>query len=364
MADSFSERTEKPTPRKLAEAQSRGQFARTPEIQTVAVLAAGFAVITMTGGKIVQVIMTCMVDTWGQLGRVPITASSIQAVFASLAYWLMICVAPIMAAAVIASILAGGLQSRFHFSTERLSIHWERLNPVQNIQQFFAPLPSIMRFLVGLLKLLVILGFTYVVIKRLLGHPIFYSTTSFREILLFIIEAVRSVTLRVLGGLALIALVDYGYHFWKNQRDLMMTKEEVKEESKNAEGNPQVKSELRRRRFALLRQNWMKEIPKADVIVTNPTHLSIALRYDRKTMRAPRVIAKGARFNALRIREIAAEFQIPIIENKPVAQFLFKHCKSGQEVPADVYAAVAEILAHVYRTNRFRYYSEGRPVPA
>ena len=364
MAESFAERTEKPTPRRIAEAQSRGQFARTAEIQTVVVLAAGFGAIALTGHQMAQIIMTSTVDTWGQLGRVPISTTSIQAVLGNFTRWLLLCVGPVMAAATIAGILAGIAQSRFHLSMERLGFNWERLNPVQNVQQFFSPGPSIMRTLIGFLKFLVILGFTYLVIKRLLGHPIFHSATSFREVILFIIEAVRSVTLRVLAGLAVIALVDYGYQYWKTQRELMMTKEEVKEETKNAEGNPQVKSEFRRRRFSMLRQNWLKEIPKADVVVTNPTHLSVALRYDRKTMRAPKVIAKGARLNALRIREIAGEFQIPIIENKPVAQFLYKNCKSGQEVPAEVYAAVAEILAYVYRTNRFRYYSEGRHVPA
>ena len=141
-----------------------------------------------------------------------------------------------------------------------------------------------------------------------------------------------------------------------------MSKEEIKEESKSSEGNPLVKGELRKRRLAILRSNWIREIPKADVVVTNPTHLAVALRYDRKTMRAPRIDAKGARLNALRIWEIAQQFQIPIVENKPVAQMLFKHCKVGQEVPSQVYSAVAEILAHVYKINRFRYHVEGQRV--
>jgi flagellar biosynthetic protein FlhB len=168
----------------------------------------------------------------------------------------------------------------------------------------------------------------------------------------------------VLTTVALIAGADYGYQFWKHQKDMMMTKEEVKEESKSSEGNPLVKGELRKRRIAILRQNWIREIPKADVVVTNPTHLAVALRYDRKTMRAPRIVAKGARLNALRIREIAEQFQIPIVENKPVAQLLFKHCKVGQEVPPQVYTAVAEILAYVYRVNRFRYHLQGQQISA
>ena len=264
----------------------------------------------------------------------------------------------------VAGVLGGGLQSRFRLSLDRLEIRWTRLHPATHIQQLFQPIPSLMRTLVGALKFLVILGLTALVIRRLLEHPVFYSATSFGEIIAFMTESVRSISMRVLVGLALIAGADYGYQFWKHQKDMMMTKEEVKEESKSSEGNPLVKGELRKRRIAILRQNWIREIPKADVVVTNPTHLAVALRYDRKTMRAPRIVAKGARLNALRIREIAEQFQIPIVENKPVAQLLFKHCKVGQEVPPQVYTAVAEILAYVYRFNRFRYHLQGQQISA
>jgi flagellar biosynthetic protein FlhB len=168
----------------------------------------------------------------------------------------------------------------------------------------------------------------------------------------------------VLFGLTFIAAADYGYQVWKHNKDLMMTKEEVKDETKNAEGNPAAKGEMKKRRVAMLHGNWMRELPLADVVITNPTHLAIALRYNKKTMRAPRIIAKGARLNALRIREIAQQFQIPIVENKLVARMLFKHCKVGQEVPPQVYAAIAEILAYVYRINRYRYYIEGQQNPS
>lgn len=236
----------------------------------------------------------------------------------------------------------------------------EQLNPVFNISNLFQPMPAFVRVVVGILKLLVILGFTYVVIRRLLEHPIFYTATSFGQVLMFMAESVQSISMRVLAGLIFIAAADYGYQLWKHKKDMMMTKTEVKDEMKNAEGSPAVKSEIRKRRLKMMQGNWMAEIPRADVVITNPTHLSIVLRYNRKSMRAPKVVAKGARLNALRIREIAQQFQIPIVENKPVARLLFKHCRIGQEVPPQVYAAVAEILAYVYRVNRYRYYVEGQ----
>ena len=356
------EKTEKPTGKRTSEAWAKGQFPKTAEIQTVFVLASGLLVVSLMGPQMIRVFSTSMIDTLGQLGHLSVTQNSIEGYFATFLQWMAVCSLPVMFAAVVAAVLAGGLQSRFRLSLDRLEFSWNRINPFVNTQQLFQILPSSMRTLVGLLKLLVILGLTFVVVKRLLEHPIFYSATSFGEVLAFMTESVRSISSRVIAGLALIAGADYGYQYWKNQKDLMMSKEEVKEESKSSEGNPQVKGEIRKRRLAILRQNWTREIPRADVVVTNPTHLAIALRYDRKTMRAPKIVAKGARLNALRIREIAEQFQIPIVENKPVARLLFKHCKVGQEVPSHVYAAVAEILAYVYKINRFRYHIESQKV--
>jgi flagellar biosynthetic protein FlhB len=138
----------------------------------------------------------------------------------------------------------------------------------------------------------------------------------------------------------------------------MMTKEELKEEVKNTEGDPHTRARQRRRRTLKSQRKMLQEVPKADVILTNPTHLAIALRYDRKTMKAPKIVAKGSRLNALKIREIATQNNVPIMENKPLARMLFKYGKVGAEIPAELYAAVAEVLAWVYRVNRFRYYSE------
>jgi flagellar biosynthetic protein FlhB len=166
------------------------------------------------------------------------------------------------------------------------------------------------------------------------------------------------IVLRVAMALLVLAAADYGYQIWTTNRDLMMTKQEVKEESKNSEGNPQVKARQRRKHRANTKRKMLMEVPKADVVVVNPTHLAVALRYDRKTMKAPKIVAKGTRLNALRIREIAREHQVPIIENKPLARLMFKYGRVDGEIPAQLYAAVAEILAWVYRVNAYRYYRE------
>jgi len=159
-------------------------------------------------------------------------------------------------------------------------------------------------------------------------------------------------------SLVILAAIDYAYQIWRTDRDMMMTKQEVKEESKNTEGNPQIKARQRRKRQARTKRKMLLEVPKADVVVVNPIHFAVALRYDRKTMKAPKVVAKGTRLNALQIKEIAQQHQVPIIENIPLARMMFKYCPVGGEVPAQLYAAVAEVLAWVYRVNAYRYYRE------
>jgi flagellar biosynthetic protein FlhB len=266
------------------------------------------------------------------------------------------CLWPLILAVVLAGLLAGGIQTRFQTASEALSVNWERVNPLAGLKRIFSG-QSAVPTLVAALKLTAVIGLSYGEVRSIIHDPIFYSAVSPQRVGQFLAQTASSIVLRVAAALAVVAAADYGYQFWKNSRELMMTKEEVKEESKSTEGNPQMKARMRRKRQRGQRKMFL-DVPKADVIVTNPTHIAIALRYDRKTMRAPRILAKGIRLNAARIREIAQQHQIPIVENKPLARMMFKYGKVGGEIPAQLYAAVAEILAWVYRVNRYRYYAE------
>jgi flagellar biosynthesis protein FlhB len=174
----------------------------------------------------------------------------------------------------------------------------------------------------------------------------------------FMADSAFRLVLQAAMALVVLAAVDYAFKFWQNSQELKMTKQELKEESKSTEGNPQVKAQQHRRRLAASKRKMLAEVPKADVIVTNPTHIAVALRYDKKTMKAPVIVAKGSRLNALRIREIAQQHQVPIVENKPLARLMFKYGRVGGEIPAQFYAVVAEVLAWVYRVNAYRYYRE------
>jgi flagellar biosynthetic protein FlhB len=253
------------------------------------------------------------------------------------------------------------MQSRFRTASEALAIQWERLNPASGFKRIFSMTSSVNAG-IGLLKISAILALTWGVIQGVLSDPIFSSTVDLNRIGEFMAGSASKIVMRVLFSLCVIAALDYGYQFWKHHRDMMMTREEIKEEARNSEGNPQVRAQQRRRRTAMSKRKMLLEVPNADVVVTNPTHLAIALRYDRRTMRAPKIVAKGSRLNALRIREIAREHQVPILENKPLARLMFKHGHVGREIPAQLYVAVAEVLAWVYRVNPYRYYREQNSV--
>jgi flagellar biosynthetic protein FlhB len=270
---------------------------------------------------------------------------------------LVACVWPLLAATTAAGLLAGGLQSRFRTSSEGVRADWERVNPLAGFRRLWSGRSWVTTGL-AVLKLSLVVALTFGVVQEVVTDPIFYSSVGVARIAGFMAEATLKILVRILFALGLIAAADYGYQIWRTNRDLMMTKEEVKEELKNTEGDPHVKAHQRRRLRSMSFRKMLADVPQADVVVTNPTHLAVALRYDRKTMRAPRVVAKGSRLNALRIRELARAHQVPVIENKPLARLLFKHARPGGEIPAQLYATVAELLAYVYRINAYRYYRE------
>ena len=197
-----------------------------------------------------------------------------------------------------------------------------------------------------------------------MGHPVFHHQSYLSQVIAFIAEAALSLLKKVLVAMILIGALDYAYQWWRTRDGLKMSSKDVKDEHKNQDGDPHLKGEQRKRRMGMMQKNIWDEVPEADVVVTNPTQLAVALKYDRETMKSPKIIAKGARYNALLIRQIAEKNGIPLVENKPLAQMLFKFGRTGKEIPFQLFSAVAEILAYVYRTNRFRYFKQGKEVPA
>jgi flagellar biosynthesis protein FlhB len=357
MSDQAGEKTEKPTGKRLEEALNKGQVARSPEVQTVFVMGGALLALGLTGGEMWRVMAESCVSTLNHLHDTPVTLDAMQGYAITGALVLGHCVWPVMVATVTGGLLAGGIQTRFRASPEAVSVNWERLNPVEGFKRLFS-LRSTVATGLGVVKLAVVIALCYNVIQKILTDPIFYSSVDVARIAAFMADSSFKIVMQVGVALIVLAAVDYSYKFWQTNEDLKMTKEEVKEETKSTEGDPAMKARLRRRRQSISKRKMLAEVPKADVVVVNPTHIAVALRYDRKTMKAPKIVAKGIRLNALQIRQIAEEHQVPVVENQPLARLMFKYGRVGGEIPAQLYAAVAEILAWVYRVNAYRYYRE------
>ncbi|MBI3876015.1 MAG: EscU/YscU/HrcU family type III secretion system export apparatus switch protein [Verrucomicrobia bacterium] len=357
MAEFAGEKTEQATGKKLAEAQLHGNIPRSAEVQTVFVLGGGVIALMFTAPEMWRVLSDTLRSMLGHLHETPLTLNTLPGYTANAALLLGACVWPVLAATVAGALLAGGIQNRFQTASEALDANWDRLNPIAGLQRVFS-VRALMPTAVNATKFAVVVLLTWSEVKRVLGDPIFYTSVDVARIAGFMAESAARIVLRVGFVMLVIAAADYAYQVWRYNRDMMMTKEEVKDEAKASEGSPEAKNKMRKRRREITKRKMLAAVPKADVIVTNPTHLAIALRYDRKRNRAPIVVAKGSRLNALQIREIAQQHQVPIIENKPLARVLFKYGRVGGEIPAELYAAVAEVLALVYRINAYRYYRE------
>ncbi len=357
MSEQVGEKTEKASLKRLEEAYKKGQFARSAEVQTAFVLMAAMTALMFSGREMWSLVANAEVSLFSHLHDTPLSLNVMQSYAIKSVLLFGHCVWPVLAATVTAGLLAGGIQTRFRVAPEALGVHWEKLNPVEGFKRVFSMRSAVPTGL-SILKLTAIIALSYSVIRGIMTDPIFHSSVDMARIARFMAESSFKIVLRVAVALVLLAAVDYAYQIWRTDRDLMMTKQEVKDESKNTEGNPQVKARQRRKRQARSKRKMLMEVAKADVVVVNPIHIAVALRYDRKTMKAPKVVAKGTRLNALQIREIAQQHQVPVIENIPLARMMFKYCPVGGEVPAQLYAAVAEVLAWVYRVNAYRYYRE------
>jgi flagellar biosynthetic protein FlhB len=356
MSEDAGEKTEQATPKKLEEAQRKGQGPRSAEVQTVFVLLGGLAALTFTGRDTWRQLVGATVMSLGHLHDTALTSTALQGYAISGSLVFLRCIGPVVLATALCGLLAGSIQNKFQTASEVLTPDWNRVNPIEGFKKIFS-MRSAPTTGIAIFKLLFIIALTYNEVLKVLNDPIFTSSVNVARMGGFLADVCLRIFLRVSLCLIVIAAADYGYQWWRTNKDMMMTKQEVKEEVKNSEGNPQVKA-ARRRRRAQGKAKQLAEVPNADVIVTNPTHIAIALRYDRKTMRAPKIVAKGIRLNAQKIREIAQQHQIPILENKPLARSLFKHGRIGGEIPAQFYSAVAEVLAWVYKVNRYRYYTQ------
>jgi flagellar biosynthetic protein FlhB len=349
--DSQGDKTEAPTPRRRTEAREQGNIARSPDIVASALLISMMVLMGWYGPGVVRSLKDLMIEMLSDasidggvsaLHTIPLSA--IRAVLRSLA--------PLFVGACVVAVLCNLAQVGFFFSPARLQPNLAALNPLRGLGRVFGTgNGNFVRLLMSLAKTILVGLVAYSAIHGRIGQIVSAQRMSALEAFHMGGSVVYSIIIRVGIVLLILAIVDYFYQRYRIEQSLKMTKQEVKDEMRSMEGDPKIKQ--RRRQIAMQRviQRIKKDVPKADVVVTNPTHFAIALEYDSKTMHAPRVIAKGQDLIAMRIREVAVASGVPILERAPLARALYKMCDVGDEIPEEFYSAVAEILAYVYELS-------------
>jgi flagellar biosynthesis protein FlhB len=255
---------------------------------------------------------------------------------------------PVMGAVFVTAFAANMFQVGFEISTKAITPKLDKINIIKGFGRLFS-LKSLMELIKSLLKLTVIGVVAYFVISGEMHELKKLHNAAVSYIFIFLLRGVFKIFIWVILIMIIVAIIDYSYQKWQFEKDLRMTKQEVKEEHKETEGDPQVKSRIRSIQIQAARKRMMQQIPTADVVVTNPTHLAIAIKYDPLAMAAPQVVAKGAGYVAERIKALASEHHIPVVENKELARNLYKLIEVGEQIPSEFFRAVAELLAYVYK---------------
>jgi flagellar biosynthesis protein FlhB len=348
MSDSFQEKTEAPTARRKQDARQKGQVPKSQEMTTAAVLLGAGGLLAMAGPSLVSGLSAVLGEGVQRAGAVPTDIEGVASWVRAVTMQAMLVVAPLLIGLALVSSTITAIQARGVLTTEPLIPDFGRISPLKNASRIWGT-RALAELAKSLLKLVVI-GFAMYASLR---HSWDDVMTLGQQDPLALGRAIGHFGVRLLltagGAYLVIAAFDFAYQNWSHEKQLRMTKEEVKRETKEQEGDPQIKARLRSMGRSMIRRQMFKDVAKADVVVTNPTHLAVALKYDPKVSPAPIVLAMGQRKIAERIRKLALEAGVPIIENKPLARALLAAGRIGLPIPAELYVAVAEVLAFVFR---------------
>ena len=347
------ERNEEATPRRKEEARKKGQVAKSQEVVSVSVLL-GCAIFFYFGtGGMVQKLTVVMSKSLRDAGTMAVNQSSIQGIVAGFVYDGFLIVFPFLLLIFIAALAANYFQVGFLFSSESLAPKFSKIDPLKGFQKL-ASVRSLAELFKNICKLIIISAVTYWTVAAEIDNLIPLMDQSVWGIMVYIGKTSFKIIIRTCWVLIVLAVLDYIYQRWEYNRGLKMSKQEIKDEFKQTEGDPLLKSRIRRLQREMARRRMMAKVPHADVVITNPDHIAVAMKYDQKKMAAPIVVAKGADLVAEKIKEIARKNRVPIVENKPLARLLFKVVAVGGVIPENLYKAVAEVLAYVYNLKNYR----------
>lgn len=347
------EKTEEPTSKKLSDTRKEGNVAKSKELVNAISLIGIFVLLKVWVGKFGTSLMEMFhavyrtIPTFANTYVDELTIDNIVNLLTDVALEAAILLIPVFAIGFLIAFLGDFFQFKWQVTTKPLMPKLDKINPLKGFKRIFS-----MQSVVNLLKSLALIIIISYLVYQTIVSKISYLYNFYEIPLMEAISVIGNIAIDLgikIGAVYLVVgIADFAYQKIKFKKDMMMTKQEVKDEYKNAEGDPQIKAKIRQRMMQASRQRMMQELPKADVVITNPTHYAVALQYDLSIAKAPRVIAKGEDFLAQRIKEVAREHQIELVENKPLARALYANVEIGEEIPEELYQAVAEVLAYVY----------------
>jgi flagellar biosynthetic protein FlhB len=356
MADTDQDqKTEKPTEKRLNEAHDRGQFAKSHELTVLFSFGAVLGVFALTMQSASRDIAEYSVSMFSRFAITPVETGTVTVQIGELMVTLGRVLVPILVAIIGAILLASGVQSGFRLTPKAVAFKPEALDVVSNFSKIFSK-SIFAKTAIDVLKLVAIGSALWLGARGLIYDPLFSAPVEAGYLGQFLNQATILFFTRLVLALGIVTAISYGYEKFRTSRELMMTRDEVKDERKQAEGDAHTKAAMRRMARRLMQRQMLSAVQTADVVVTNPTHFAVALKYERGKDQAPVVLAKGENRFAQRIKALAAEHGVPTVENKPVARLLFAMGKVGETIPAELYQAVAEILAVVYRTHRYYFH--------
>jgi flagellar biosynthetic protein FlhB len=349
------EKTEPGTGKRREEAREKGQVASSKELVSAGILVACLIYFYFGTSGLLKKIMELMTSGFRAAGTTDVTQATIHGIIAAYIFKGFIILFPLMLTVVVAAILCNVFQVGLMFSSESVQPKLSKIDPIGGFERLFS-LRSVMELIKNIIKICIVGTVAYLVIKKEQDNMFTLMDQSVWGTMVYLGSICFKILLVTTIVLIILAILDYMYQRWEYEKSMRMTKQEVKDEFKNTEGDPLIKARIRRLQREAAQKRMMAAVPKADVIITNPTHLAIAIKYDPDNMQAPVVVAKGADYIAEKIRQIAEENDVLIVENKPLAQVLYKVVNVNDFIPETVYRAVAEVLAYVYDQKKVRIF--------
>ncbi|MFC6331152.1 flagellar biosynthesis protein FlhB [Paenibacillus septentrionalis] len=342
------EKTEKATPKKKQESRNKGQVAKSQELPAALILMLSFASFLLLGDYYKTHFNSLFTDIFENWLTMEVTITNLGDFFINVMLQCLLVIAPIMAIVVITGIVGNVAQFGFLLTNETLKVQLKKLNPIEGFKRIFS-MRSLVEFLKSLLKVTIIAVVVYTLIKGEWQTITSLGLQSIEAGVAYLASLVIRMGITTAAILLVLAVFDFIYQKYEHAKSIRMSKQDIKDEHKKTEGDPLIKRKIREKQLRMAISRMMQEVPNADVVITNPTHFAVALKYDATNMEAPIVVAKGMDHLALRIKEVAKEHDVITMENKPLARALYSQAEIGDSIPADLFQAVAEVLAYVYK---------------